>query len=201
MSTRRDDILDAARDLIVREGYASVSMHAIARAAGITRPALYAEFGDRDELFEALLDREDQRVQEMAAAATPVVPEGVDLAAMASDVAADAVDIYLDLVVAAPETWRFVLMPGDGLPKEVHQRVDRTRNAIRERSQALIAVMGALSEKDIDSELLSHAVISASETGARIVLAEGGAERREAVAKTLRWVARRAVAAVGAGES
>jgi AcrR family transcriptional regulator len=201
VSTRRDDILDAARDLIVRDGYASVSMHAIARAAGITRPALYAEFGDRDELFEALLDREDQRVQEMAAAATPVVPEGVDLAAMASNVAADAVDIYLDLVVAAPETWRFVLMSGDGLPREVHQRVDRTRNAIRERSQALIAVMGALSEKDIDSELLSHAVISASETGARIVLAEGGAERREAVAKTLRWVARRAVAAVGAGES
>ncbi|MET8875880.1 helix-turn-helix domain-containing protein [Nocardia sp. NPDC004604] len=201
MSTRRDDILDAARDLIVREGYASVSMHAIARAAGITRPALYAEFGDRDELFEVLLDREDQRVQDMAAAATPVIPEGVDLAAMASNIAVDGVDIYLDLVVAAPETWRFVLMPGDGLPQEVRERVDRTRNAIRERSQAMIAVMGALSEKDIDSELLSHAVISASETGARIVLADGGVERHEAVAKTLRWVARRAVAAVEARET
>lgn len=201
MSTRRDDILDAARDLIVREGYASVSMHAIARAAGITRPALYAEFGDRDQLFEALLDREDQRVQEMAAAATPVLPEGVDLAAMASSMAVDAVDIYLDLVVAAPETWRFVLMPGDGLPQEVRERVDRTRNAIRERSQAMIAVMGALSEKDIDSELLSHAVISASETGARIVLADGGSERHEAVAKTLRWVAHRAVTAVEAREA
>ncbi|WP_433203428.1 TetR/AcrR family transcriptional regulator [Nocardia sp. CA-107356] len=201
MSTRRDDILDAARDLIVRDGYASASMHAIARAAGLTRPALYGEFGDRDELFEALLDREDQRVQEMAAAATPVLPQGVDLATMASHVAVDVVDIYLDLVVAAPETWRFVLMPGDGLPRAVHGRVDRTRNAIRERSQALIAVLGALSEKDIDSELLSHAVISASETGARIVLAEGGSERREAVAETLRWVARRAVASVGAGET
>ncbi|WP_433733364.1 TetR/AcrR family transcriptional regulator [Nocardia sp. CA-129566] len=201
MSTRRDDILDAARDLIVREGYASVSMHAIARAAGITRPALYAEFGDRDELFEALLDREDQRVQQMAAAATPVLPEGVDLAAMAASIAVDAVDIYLGLVVAAPETWRFVLMPGDGLPQEVRERVDRTRNAIRERSQAMIAVMGALSEKDIDSELLSHAVISASETGARIVLADGGSERHETVAKTLRWVAHRAVTAVEARET
>ncbi|WP_330256821.1 TetR/AcrR family transcriptional regulator [Nocardia sp. NBC_00565] len=200
MSTRRDDILDAARDLVVREGYAGASMHAIARAAGTTRPTLYAEFGDRDELFAALIDREAERVQEMAAASTLVLPADADLAAIASDLVADAVEIYLDLVLAAPRTWRFVLMPGDGLPKPAHDRVDRGRQEIRERGQVLIAMIGAVGEADTDSELLSHAVISASEAGARIVLAEGGAERREAVAKTLRWVARRAIAAAGVGE-
>ncbi|MEV6432183.1 hypothetical protein [Nocardia sp. NPDC051463] len=41
------------------------------RAAGVTRPARSAEFGDRDELFAALLAREEERVLAMAAAATP----------------------------------------------------------------------------------------------------------------------------------
>lgn len=200
MSTRRDDILDAARDLIVREGYAGASMHAIARAGGVTRPALYAEFGDRDELFGALLDREEERVLAMAAEATPVFQEGADPAAIAADVSADAVDIFLDLVTAAPQSWRFVLMRGDGLPETAHERVDRGREALRERSRAVLTLIAALTERDMDEELLSHAVISASETGARLVLAENGAHRREAVSKTLRWVARRAVAAAGVGE-
>ncbi|WP_433760457.1 TetR/AcrR family transcriptional regulator [Nocardia sp. CA-135398] len=201
MSTRRDDILDAARDLIVREGYAGASMHAIARAAGITRPGLYAEFGDRDELFEALLDREEERVLAMASAATPVFEDGADLAAIAADVSADAVDIFLDLVSAAPQSWRFVLMPGDGLPDTAHERVDRAREALRARSRAVLALMAALTEREMDEELLSHAVISASETSARLVLAADGAQRREAVSKTLRWLARRTVVAAGVGEN
>ncbi|MEV4125168.1 helix-turn-helix domain-containing protein [Nocardia sp. NPDC049707] len=200
MSTRRDDILDAARDLIVREGYAGASMHAIARAAGLTRPALYAEFCDRDDLFEALFDREEQRVFAMAAEAMPVFQEDVDLAAIAADVSADAVDIFLDLVAAAPQSWRFVLMHGEGLPETAHQRVDRGRAALRARSRKVLGLMAALTEREIDEELLSHAVISVSETGARLVLADGGAQRRAAVSETLRWLARRAVAGAGVGE-
>ncbi|MFI6361507.1 helix-turn-helix domain-containing protein [Nocardia sp. NPDC050630] len=200
MSTRRDDILDAARDLIVREGYAGASMHAIARAAGVTRPGLYAEFSNRDELFEALLVREEERVLAMAAEATPVFQEGADLASVAADISADAVDIFLDLVSAAPQSWRFVLMSGEGLPDTAHERVDRGRAALRARGRAVLALIAARTEQEMDEELLSHAVISASETGARLVLAADGAHRRAAVSKTLRWVARRAVAAAGVGE-
>lgn len=196
VSERRERILDVARGLILREGFAAASMHAVARAAGVTRPALYAEFGDRDELFAALLDREEQQVLDMAAAATPEVPPGADPV----DITVKAVDIYLDLVLSAPESWQFVLMPGDGAPRDIYERVEQGRNAIRERSQALITILTALGEREpdeVDAELLSHAVISVCETAARLLVAEGGAQRRPEVSATLVWISRQVAAATG----
>ncbi|MFI9504003.1 TetR/AcrR family transcriptional regulator [Nocardia sp. NPDC052566] len=198
MSARRERILDAARGLIVREGYVSVSMHAIARAAGVTRPALYAEFGDRDDLFAALLDREEARVLEMAAASTPVIEPGTDPAGLVAEIGEAAVDIYLDLVLSAPETWQLVLMPGDGLPASAHERVERGRTEIRQRTESMIAMAAGLRDVEVDAELLSHAVISVSETAARLVLAEGGVERREALSQSLRWLSRRVFSAATA---
>ncbi|MEU8899272.1 helix-turn-helix domain-containing protein [Nocardia sp. NPDC048505] len=196
-STRREHILDATRELIVRDGYASVSMHAIARAAGLTRPAVYAEFGDRDSLFDALLDREEQRALLMAAAALPEIEPGTD----PTGVALRAADMFLDVVLAAPETWRFVLMPGEGMPHAAHERVAGGRDALRVRVRAVLELVAALGEREIDAEVFSYAVISASETAARLVLAEGGSARRDAVATTLHWLTRRAVAAAGVGKS
>ncbi|MEV0032055.1 helix-turn-helix domain-containing protein [Nocardia sp. NPDC050793] len=193
MSARRDQILDAARDLILREGYAQTSMHAVARAAGLTRPALYAEFGDRDGLFTALLDREEERALAMATATIPEIRPGADPA----EVAAEATDLFLDVVLAAPDTWRFVLMRDRALPPVAHERVARGRAVLRERSEAMIRLIAAMGEREVDAELVSYTAISTSETAARLVLAEGGAQRREAVAATLRWMARRAVAAAG----
>ncbi|GAB4586985.1 TetR/AcrR family transcriptional regulator [Nocardia sp. IFM 10818] len=189
MTERRERILDAARGLIVRDGYASVSMHAIARAAGVTRPALYSEFSDRDELFAELLDREERAVVAMAADATPELPPGADPVAVADR----AVDIFLDLVRSAPETWRLVLMPGDGMPKAAHERIVKARNEIRERTRALLTVAAALGEREIDTELVSHGAISVSETAARLLVHDGA--DRDAVGKTLRWLTRRAMAA------
>ncbi|MCP2294353.1 transcriptional regulator, TetR family [Nocardia amikacinitolerans] len=197
MSARRDQILDAARDLVLREGYAQASMHAIARAAGLTRPALYAEFGDREGLFTALLDREEERVLTMAATALPEIQPGADPA----EIAAKAADLFLDMVLAAPGTWRFVLMRDEALPPSAHERVARGRIALRERSEAMIRIIAAMADRDLDAELVSYTTISTSETAARLLLAEGGTQRRDAIASTLRWVARRAVAMTGVGEA
>ncbi|WP_162272703.1 TetR/AcrR family transcriptional regulator [Nocardia lijiangensis] len=196
MSARRDQILDAARDLILREGYAQASMHAVARTAGMTRPALYTEFGDRDRLFTALLDREEERALTMASAAFPEIRPGADPAG----VAAEACDVFLDVVLAAPETWRFVLLRDQALPPSAHERVARGRAALRERSEAMIRVIAAMGERELDAEFVSYTAISTSETAARLLLAEGGAQRRDAIAATLRWMARRAVATAGIGE-
>ncbi|WP_194813530.1 TetR/AcrR family transcriptional regulator [Nocardia sp. XZ_19_385] len=194
-STRREHILDAARELIVRDGYASVSMHAIARAAGLTRPAVYAEFSDRDGLFDALLDREEERALLMASAAIPEAEPGADPA----EIALRATDIFLDVVLEAPETWRFVLMPGEGMPRAAYERVAGGRAALRVRTQAMLGIVAAMGDTEIDAELFSYAVISAAETAARLVLAEDGPQRRDAVASTLHWLTRRAVASTGLG--
>ena len=56
------EILDAAWDLISRHG-ADVSMSQIAKAAGISRQAVYLHFGTRGGLLMALVKRADERFE------------------------------------------------------------------------------------------------------------------------------------------
>jgi AcrR family transcriptional regulator len=53
----RARVLDAARDLLAKEGASEFSMDAVARQAGVTRQTIHNQFGTRSELVEALFDR------------------------------------------------------------------------------------------------------------------------------------------------
>lgn len=61
-----DTILDAADELLLRDGYDATTMAAIARAAGVASNALYWYFPGKDDLLAAVLKRRLER----AAAAT-----------------------------------------------------------------------------------------------------------------------------------
>jgi AcrR family transcriptional regulator len=50
---KSDAILDAALPVFVRHGFRKTSMADIARAAGMSRAALYLSFGSKEELFRA----------------------------------------------------------------------------------------------------------------------------------------------------
>src|SRR3954454_18929000 len=52
----RTRLVGAAGELFGARGYADVATEEIVRAAGVTRGALYHQFGDKRELFEAVLD-------------------------------------------------------------------------------------------------------------------------------------------------
>jgi AcrR family transcriptional regulator len=56
----RSDILDVAWDLFAKKG-ASVSMSEVARAAGLSRQAVYVHFRSRGGLLVALVRRADER--------------------------------------------------------------------------------------------------------------------------------------------
>jgi len=58
----RTALLAAARDLLIRKGYAATSTPEIAAAAGITRGALYHHFTDKQDLFRAILEDEARAV-------------------------------------------------------------------------------------------------------------------------------------------
>lgn len=51
------DVLDAARDLFWSRGYEGVSLDDITQATGVNKPSLFAAFGDKAKLFDAVLDR------------------------------------------------------------------------------------------------------------------------------------------------
>lgn len=52
----RDVILEAARQLVLRQGYHATGMRQIARQAGISPAAVYNHFSCKEEIFAALLD-------------------------------------------------------------------------------------------------------------------------------------------------
>lgn len=60
MEQTRTVLLDAAEGIFASRGYAG-SLEDIADAAGYTRGAIYAQFGGKDELFLAVIERHRQR--------------------------------------------------------------------------------------------------------------------------------------------
>jgi len=50
----RQDILDAARQIVQNSGFKDLSMRALARAVGVTAPTLYDYFASKDAVLDAL---------------------------------------------------------------------------------------------------------------------------------------------------
>lgn len=73
----RDQLLDAAIDVICDEGWAAVTMARLGAAAGVSRQTVYNEVGSKERLAEALVMREfraflDVVDQELCAADNPL---------------------------------------------------------------------------------------------------------------------------------
>ncbi|MEO0545152.1 MAG: TetR/AcrR family transcriptional regulator [Pseudomonadota bacterium] len=54
---KRDELLDLAIELFRRQGYAGTSTQELVDELGVNRKTMYAEFGSKQELFEAALER------------------------------------------------------------------------------------------------------------------------------------------------
>src|SRR5688500_20185090 len=72
---RRPLVLDAAYRLFLEHGFEGTSMDSIAQAAGVSKPVVYDCFASKDELFTAMLDREEERARR-ATEAAPRPPRG-----------------------------------------------------------------------------------------------------------------------------
>src|SRR5918994_925920 len=55
--TARDKLLGAASELFYADGIAATGVDDVVRAAGVSKPTLYAHFGSKAELVAAVLER------------------------------------------------------------------------------------------------------------------------------------------------
>jgi AcrR family transcriptional regulator len=53
---RPEEVLDAALDLFARNGFAATRMEDIAKAAGLSKAAIYLYFPSKDDVFKALVE-------------------------------------------------------------------------------------------------------------------------------------------------
>ncbi len=87
-------VLEAAAQVLQREGYARATTNRIAKTAGVSVGSIYQYFNDKDEIFDALIRREIDGMQQILRAAAPTPSESI----------ADALTrLLLALVRARPE--------------------------------------------------------------------------------------------------
>jgi AcrR family transcriptional regulator len=66
---RRAQLLDVGRRVFARRGFEAASIEEIAEVAKVSRPIVYAHFGDKSGLFAVVVDREMEHVTERVTAA------------------------------------------------------------------------------------------------------------------------------------
>jgi len=103
-AVKREKLLEAAITVVRRDG-PGVSMDAIAREAGITKPIIYRAFGDRDGLTNAVADR---FAAELAGALGEAIEQAPDDRARV----ARTIDVYLGFIEREPAIVRFLINRG-----------------------------------------------------------------------------------------
>jgi AcrR family transcriptional regulator len=161
MEVRREQLLDAAIRVIVREGYDGVSVESIAREAGVTRPVVYGAFDGLGPLLGALLDRQQARALEQLATAFPA-----DAADPAEAMLA-AVRTMAERVRSDPLTWQPILAAPQATPDVVRERIDADRELVRGHLQGLLA---AVAPPGLDVELAAHALVATLEYFGRVLV-------------------------------
>jgi AcrR family transcriptional regulator len=170
---RRAQLLDAALGVILEHGYGGVSIEAIARAAGVTRPVVYDHFPNLPRLLHAVVEREERYSLEQLERVVPDVPEDRG-ARDPADVLAGAVKRFLEAVVERPATWRLILLPLEGTPAIVREHVEVNRGRMQARIQAFVQLSvdrGQL-PADLDVELAARAIRDLGEEAGRTVLTD-----------------------------
>ena len=118
----RAALVTAARPLFADKGYAAVGTDEVARAAGVTRGALYHQFAGKEELFAAVFEQVEAEISDGIAAG--LLAGGGDPARVLHD----GIDAWL-AVCAEPEVHRIVLIDAPGRARL--GAVARDRPAVR----------------------------------------------------------------------
>lgn len=167
---RREHLIDAALEVILERGYAGVSIEAIAREAGITRPVVYDHFPNLNRLLHAVIEREERISLEQLAKVVPEDPSGHE----PGELLATGVARFLDAVTSRPATWRIILLPLEGTPEIVREHVEVNRALVLARIESLVrwGVERSKLPRDLDVELTARTFRDWSEQAARMVLTD-----------------------------
>lgn len=163
---RREQLLDATKRVVERHGFHGVSIEAVAREAGITRPIVYGHFHDLSGLLEALIERESERALAQLA---KVLPH--DLSGDPAETLLAGLRGYLEAVRADPVTWRLVLMPQEGAPPALHEHINAGRGAVVAQLAAAMGP-GLGTEPPPDPELAARMLSAFADEAARLLLTD-----------------------------
>ena len=163
-SARRRQLLAAAQDVFVAQGYHAAAMDDIAERAGVSKPVLYQHFPGKLELYLALLDTHCDAIVEKVRGAMAATTDNKERVR-------GAVRAYFDFVDHESEAFRLVFESDLRNEPAVRERVDRVeRLCIAALTETIMADTGVSRAR---AELLAAGLTGAAETAARFWLAGG----------------------------
>ena len=181
---RRRQLLAVTRAIVAERGFHEVSIEAVAREAGITRPVVYGHFTDLSGLLEALVDQESERALGQLAAVLPRdlatgEPRRLLLGALRG---------YLEAVQAEPVTWRLVLMPPEGAPPVLRDRIAQGRAAVVEQLARAIGPGFGPGRGSPDPELTARTLSALADESARLLLTDPATYSPDRLLKHAAWL-------------
>jgi AcrR family transcriptional regulator len=155
---RRRQLLDAAREVFVSQGYHAAAMDEIAERAGVSKPVLYQHFPGKLELYLALLD---QSVDELVATVRDALISTTD---NRQRVAA-AMGAYFEYVEQEHQAFRLVFESDLGNEAAVRDRLERGQRECAEMISQMVSQDAGLNDEE--ARLLSVGLVGLAQVTAR----------------------------------
>ena len=163
---RREQLLDTVLDVIDTDGVGAVSIDSVARRAGVTRPVVYKNFTDANDMLRACLAREEERAMAQIRDALPG-PGHRDRA----EAFHELFDAFLHAVTDAPQRWRSVFLISDSSTPTFQRRVARVRDRIIAEFESALA-QACTGDADVDKTLLAHHLLASLFESGRLLLTD-----------------------------
>ncbi|MEV3919994.1 TetR/AcrR family transcriptional regulator [Actinomadura coerulea] len=160
---RRKQLLGAAQEVFVAQGYHAAAMDEIAERAGVSKPVLYQHFPGKLELYLALLD-------EHAEALVKIVRDALESTTDNKLRVQASMQAFYDFVAGDGEAYRLVFESDLRNVAPVRARVDRANQQCAEMIAQVIAEdTNAPAE---EAHLLGMGLVGMAEVSARFWLSQ-----------------------------
>jgi AcrR family transcriptional regulator len=181
---RRRQLLDAALEVFVSQGYHAAAMDEIAERAGVSKPVLYQHFPGKLELYLALLDESVDTLVETVRDALRSNPDPKQRVAA-------TFGAYFEYVGGKGQAYRLVFESDLSNESAVRDRLDRgTRECAEMVSQAVREDAGL---SDDEAHLLSVGLVGMAQITARYWLGTRDHIPREAAEQLVARLAWRGI--------
>ncbi|MPZ95341.1 MAG: TetR family transcriptional regulator [Propionibacteriales bacterium] len=162
---RRAQLLDAAREVFVAQGYHAAAMDDIAERAGVSKPVLYQHFPSKLELYLALLDQTcDTVIEAVRGALASTVDNKQRVGA--------TMEVFYAYVANAGGAFRLVFESDLVNEPQVRERVDRVTHECAESIAQVIHEDTGL--PDDEAQLVAVSLVGMAQVSARFWLDKQG---------------------------
>jgi AcrR family transcriptional regulator len=178
---RRRQLLGAAREVFVAQGYHAAAMDEIAERAGVSKPVLYQHFPGKLDLYLALLD---ESVAELVGAVSAALASTTDN----RERVPATFRAFFDYVSGAGEAFRLVFESDLSNEPAVRERLDRAMYECAEMVSEFIREDAGVS--DDEAELLGVALVGMAQVSSRYWLSSDralGQQKAEDLLSRLAW--------------